>query len=85
VLHFALRGLGEKHRHVLHTLPAFRMPTTWDTLLIGEGKPCADARSLDIVLTELEDRGLVGWDKAANRYDLHPIPSLKLLIIRNDG
>jgi tetratricopeptide (TPR) repeat protein len=25
------------------------------------------------VLTELEDRGLVGWDKRANRYDLHPI------------
>ena len=28
---------------------------------------------LDKVLTELEDRGLVGWDKRANRYDLHPI------------
>ena len=25
------------------------------------------------LLTELEDRGLVGWDKRANRYDLHPI------------
>ena len=24
-------------------------------------------------MTELEDRGLVGWDRAANRYDLHPI------------
>jgi len=75
VLHFALRGLGEAQR-VLHTLAAFRMPTTWDTLgalLIGEGKPCPDSRSLDAVLTELEDRGLVGWDKAANRYDLHPV------------
>jgi tetratricopeptide (TPR) repeat protein len=28
---------------------------------------------LDEVLTELEDRGLVGWDKRANRYDLHPL------------
>jgi hypothetical protein len=47
VLDFALRGLGEAPRRVLHTLAAFRMPTTWDTLealLVGEGKPCADAR-----------------------------------------
>lgn len=30
-------------------------------------------RGLDNTLKELEDRGLVGWDKRANRYDLHPI------------
>ena len=51
------------------------MPARYDTLaalLVGEGKPCADERELDAVLTELEDRGLVGWDKRANRYDLHP-------------
>jgi len=29
--------------------------------------------ALDRILTELEDRGLVGWDRRANRYDLHPI------------
>ena len=52
------------------------MPARYDTLaalLIGEGKPCADEHELDKVLTELEDRGLVGWDKRANRYDLHPL------------
>ena len=54
------------------------MPATWETLravLVGEEeqKPCRDDRVLDTTLTELEDRGLVGWDKAANRYDLHPI------------
>jgi tetratricopeptide (TPR) repeat protein len=42
-------------------------------LLIGEGKACVNEHELDNVLTELEDRGLVGWDKRANRYDLHPI------------
>jgi tetratricopeptide (TPR) repeat protein len=76
VLHFALHGLGEAPRRALHTLAAFRMPTAWDTLwalLVGEGKPCANDRALDAVLTELEDRGLVGWDKPVNRYDLHPI------------
>lgn len=76
ILEFALRGLSGKSRQVLHTIAAFRMPGQYDTLsalLIGEGKPCSDARELDAVLTELEDRGLVGWDKRANRYDLHPI------------
>jgi hypothetical protein len=35
--------------------------------------PCPNEAALDAVLTDLEDRGLVGWDKAGNRYDLHPI------------
>jgi tetratricopeptide (TPR) repeat protein len=76
VLEFALRGLDDKAQQVLRTIAAFRMPARYDTLaalLIGEGKLCADERELDEVLTELEDRGLVGWDKRANRYDLHPI------------
>jgi len=78
VLKFALRGLSAAQRRVLHTIAAFRMPVTWETLravLVGKGrqKPCRNDRALDATLTELEDRGLVGWDKAANRYDLHPI------------
>jgi hypothetical protein len=28
---------------------------------------------LDRVLTALEDRGLLGWDKRENQYDLHPV------------
>jgi tetratricopeptide (TPR) repeat protein len=76
VLAFALRGLDDKAQQVLRTIAAFRMPARYDTLaalLIGEGKPCTVERELDEVLTELEDRGLVGWDKRANRYDLHPL------------
>src|SRR5205085_9813434 len=76
VLEFALRGLDERAQQVLRTIAAFRMPARYDTLaalLIDEGKPCADEHELDEVLTELEDRGLVGWDKRANRYDLHPL------------
>jgi tetratricopeptide (TPR) repeat protein len=76
VLASALHGLADKARQVLRTVAAFRMPASYDTLaalLIGEGTPCADERELDGVLTELEDRGLVGWDKRANRYDLHPL------------
>lgn len=29
--------------------------------------------ALDTILFALEDRGVLGWDRAANRYDLHPI------------
>lgn len=32
VLEFAMRGLGKVQRQVLHTIAAFRMPATWDTL-----------------------------------------------------
>lgn len=76
VLEFGLRGLDDKARRVLEIISAFRMPASYSTLaalLIGKGKPCADERELDSVLTELEDRGLVGWERRANRYDLHPI------------
>ena len=76
VLEYALRGLDNQAHQVLRTVAAFRMPARYDTLaalLIGEAKPCADERELDEVLTELEDRGLIGWDKRANRYDLHPL------------
>lgn len=109
VLEFALHGLKPEHCKVLHTIAAFRMPATWETLraLLVDGgraalprrldsasaskkkedgaaqqrsptgkakkKTCATDQTLDLILTELEDRGLVGWDKKANRYDLHPI------------
>ena len=76
VLEFALRGLDEAARRVLHTMAAFRMPATYDTLnalLVGDGRLFDDERGLDGALSELEDRGLLGWDRRANRYDLHPI------------
>jgi tetratricopeptide (TPR) repeat protein len=76
VLEFALQGLDDAAGKVLHTVAAFRMPATYDTLadlLIGDGKPFSTEGQLDDKLTDLEDRGLLGWDKRANRYDLHPI------------
>jgi tetratricopeptide (TPR) repeat protein len=86
VLEFALRGLDDKARQVLRTIAAFRMPARYDVLaalLIGKAllrmlfktktRPCTNEGELDEILSELEDRGLVGWDRRANRYDLHPI------------
>jgi len=86
VLEFALRGLDDKARKVLETIAAFRMPASYDTLaalFVDDGRgesetrpyarPFKNENELDAALSELENRGLVGWDKRANRYDLHPI------------
>jgi tetratricopeptide (TPR) repeat protein len=75
VLEFGLRGLEEDARQALQVIAAFRIPARYDTLaaLLMREAVCADEHELDEMLTELEDRGLIGWDKRANRYDLHPI------------
>lgn len=76
VLAFALRGLDDTDREALHKVAAFRMPATYDTLttlLVGDSKTFSDENALVASLIELEDRGLLGWDRRANRYDLHPI------------
>src|ERR1041385_318487 len=76
VLGFAMQGLYKNARKVLETIAGFRMPAHYDTLaaiFVGEGKLFPSERGLDQALKELEDRGLLGWDKRANRYDLHPI------------
>ena len=48
-----------------------------ETLKRQAGEPefvkFADEAALDKTLADLEDRGLLGWDRRANRYDLHPI------------
>jgi len=61
ILQFALRGVDE--------IPY----ETLTALMIGKDKACADETELDIALTDLEDRKLVGRDKRENRYDLHPL------------
>ena len=76
MLEFALNGLNETTLKVLDTIAAFRMPASYDTLvalLVGEDKPCTSEDELIAILIDLEDRGLLGWDRRANRYDLHPI------------
>jgi tetratricopeptide (TPR) repeat protein len=85
ILAFALQGLSQNVREVLNSLVSFRMPTSYDTLeaLLVEKKRIwlpfrkrkifRTVRELDRALSELEDRGLIGWDREANRYDSHPI------------
>jgi len=76
IIAFALDSLSAEARAVLHTIAGFRMPANYATLealLVGAGMACGTIQQIDQVLTELEDRGLIGWDRDANRYDAHPI------------
>ena len=76
ILAFALQGLDANARQTLHTIAAFRMPATYDTLvslLVGDDKAYRSETTLIATLSNLEDRGLLGWDRRANRYDLHPL------------
>jgi tetratricopeptide (TPR) repeat protein len=76
ILYYAMQGLTANESNVLHTIAAFRMPASYETLVslsVGDEKLFASEHELDDALVGLEERGLVGWDRRANRYDLHPI------------
>lgn len=76
VLSFALRGLTKGSHRVAETIAAFHMPAHYDTLravLVTAARPPEGEKDLDLALADLEDRGLVGWDRNANHYDMHPL------------
>jgi tetratricopeptide (TPR) repeat protein len=76
LLEQALSAVPVGHRHVLALLAAFHVPVPWArlvTLLVGRGHTCRRPSALDEVLSALEERGVLGWDRAGNRYDLHPV------------
>ena len=79
ILEAAMTGLSEREAYVLHVIAAFRMPAGYDTLcalLVGDGpRKYPDQSGLIAAFSDLEDRGLLGWDNrpGVNRYDLHPI------------
>jgi len=76
ILQFALDALPSRARFVLMTLAPFRMPVPYrmlESLFVGGGGALDRASELHDALSELEERGLVGWDRRGNRYDLHPV------------
>ncbi|HYC90717.1 MAG TPA: tetratricopeptide repeat protein [Thermoanaerobaculia bacterium] len=76
VLRQALADLPPEAHLVLMILAAFRMPVAYDILqplcVGGAGVFALDSELFD-ALAELRGRGLIGWDRPANRYDLHPV------------
>ncbi len=76
VLSFALRSLSSTSNRVAQTIAAFRMPAHYDTLravLVATARSLGGEEDLDHALADLEDRGLVGWDRNSNHYDMHPL------------
>ena len=76
ILELALRRLDKQRLKVLHTIAAFRAPVSYETLtaLFVNGKePFPNENTFIPVLVELQDRGLLGWNRSTNCYDSHPI------------
>lgn len=86
VLQYALDGLTPELRKLLGQIATFRYPVDYRTLsdvnpftpeVTGNGGSRDDLVNVRVRLhnglKELEDRGLLLWDRAKNRYDLHPI------------
>jgi tetratricopeptide (TPR) repeat protein len=79
VLQYALEGVSSEDLALLRAIAGFRMPAAYETLaalLVGVDRatrPFPNDETFDRALAELDDRGLLGWDRRANRYDLHPI------------
>ena len=79
LLAYALEGLAPDELTLLRAISGFRMPAAYETLaslLVAEDsvrRPFSSDDAFDHALAELDERGLVGWDRLANRYDLHPI------------
>lgn len=76
VLEFAFRGLGPRVREILILITALRHRATYETLrslYLQRRSASRSASHLDRALTELVDRGLIGWARNSNSYDMHPI------------
>lgn len=67
VLEVAYNTLSPDQQKLLSHIACFRSAMTYDAL-----KAISD-ENFDADLETLEHRGLLHWDKTANKYDLHPI------------
>ncbi len=87
VLQYALTGLTDELRKLLGQIATFRYPVDYQTLnnvnpFLPDRPENGDQHRDDVSnvrvklhngLAQLEERGLLLWDRAKNRYDLHPI------------
>ena len=88
ILAAALNRLDPRSRRLLGAISVLSGSVRWETLVAInpfrpegvalEAKRAPDATirhnaQLDTALKDLEDRGLLWWDRSPNTYDLHPI------------
>ena len=67
VLEVAYNTLSEEQQKLLSHIACFRSAMSYDAL------NAISDENIDADLKTLEHRGLLHWDKTANKYDLHPI------------
>jgi hypothetical protein len=75
ILAAALRDVATPQREILYAVAAFRLPVSFETLtalLVGNTKPFPTPGSLISAITDLEDRGLIGWDGDSRSHEMHP-------------
>jgi len=72
ILESAFNSLSASQRKLLGRIACFRTPMEYKALktIQGSGK---GSEFFDESLKTLEGRGLLHWDRQANKYDLHPI------------
>lgn len=82
ILAAALAGLPPGPRRLLGWISVLAGAVSWTTLeainpfqpeLPGADRAARAKAHLDAALKDLEDRGLLWWDRSSNSYDLHPI------------
>lgn len=83
ILDRTLRNLNDAEKQTLRIIAGTRLASSWETLkslLVGDqhgtgGRqpPFQRVSDLESVLSTLEDRGLIGWDRANNAYEMHPL------------
>ncbi len=72
ILETAFNSLSTSQKSLLGRVACFRAPTSYEALKTIQGSGNGND-FLDASLKALESRGLVHWDRKANKYDLHPI------------
>jgi hypothetical protein len=71
ILKFALDGLEERQRQFLSRVAAMDDAAAYAT--VKALSTFAESAELNKALKNLEDRGLLQWDRDANAYDMHPV------------
>lgn len=76
ILEFSLSKLEHEPHRVAQMIAGLRMPASYEVLkamLISGAERSFSETTLEAALDELENRGISGWDRVNNEYDMHPL------------
>jgi tetratricopeptide (TPR) repeat protein len=71
ILDFAFQGLAAKSRQLISRIAVLSDSANYATIAVLN--PFQVLADFHATLSDLEDRGLLQWDRKANTYDLHPV------------